>query len=387
MASKQLTAAQVGALSKPGSYRIEEGLYLRIVGNSRTYSFRYSRHSKEHWKSIGPAHSITLAEARAKAAEWRSDLLNKREPGKTPQRMDFATLAKEAVKSITAGLTASTRGNWEYSMKLAGEHFGKIPVAEIAPRHVADFLANFWTTQPVRAEIHKTRLNRVFEYAVAHSYTTSNPASHATLKALLGKLRRPETKHFKAMPFREVPGLARMLLERRKDDPRAQALLFIVLSPLRSGNAAFLDWSEVDLKAGVMRFEAGRMKKRRKFELPLSRQARALLEELDGKTGRVFEGMDQQKILKYLRKITGDKTITVHGLRTSFASFCQDRDMPDLTIEAVLSHIDSNKTRAAYRAPIRPEKLLKLLDAWGRYVIPPVEKPRGERVRASSWMG
>lgn len=148
--AKQLTAAQVAALNKPGAHKLETGLYLRIVGNSKTYSFRYSRHGKEHWLSIGPAHSVTLAEA--KAAQFRSDLLNQRELGKSVKAPDFATFASDSLPRLTSSLADSGKREWRTSCKLAADHFGKMPVNEISVKDVCDLLEPIWQARPHKAD-------------------------------------------------------------------------------------------------------------------------------------------------------------------------------------------------------------------------------------------
>jgi hypothetical protein len=72
MAAKlnNLTVPRLG----PENHDDGDGLYLRVVGASRTFAFRYRRAGKSHWLSLGRTIDYTLAEARQKARECRRKL-------------------------------------------------------------------------------------------------------------------------------------------------------------------------------------------------------------------------------------------------------------------------------------------------------------------------
>jgi hypothetical protein len=75
---KRLTARTVAAMKKPGRHADGGNLYFTIsktgAGVSRRWTFLYSLAGKQREAGFGPAAVVTLAEAREKAAGYRSML-------------------------------------------------------------------------------------------------------------------------------------------------------------------------------------------------------------------------------------------------------------------------------------------------------------------------
>ena len=70
-----LTALKVAKLARPGLYGDGGGLTLQITKQgSKSWLFRYMLDGKPHGMGLGPAHTISLAEARQKAQEARKQL-------------------------------------------------------------------------------------------------------------------------------------------------------------------------------------------------------------------------------------------------------------------------------------------------------------------------
>jgi len=77
---KRLTARTVAAMTKPGRHADGGNLYLTIsktgAGVSKRWTFMFSFAGKQREAGFGPAAAVTLAEAREKAAGYRSMLAN-----------------------------------------------------------------------------------------------------------------------------------------------------------------------------------------------------------------------------------------------------------------------------------------------------------------------
>lgn len=73
---KKLTARTVAALSKPGRHADGGNLYLTISKTgatvSRRWTFMYVFAGRQREAGFGSTATVTLAEAREQAAEWRS---------------------------------------------------------------------------------------------------------------------------------------------------------------------------------------------------------------------------------------------------------------------------------------------------------------------------
>jgi hypothetical protein len=76
--AKRLTARTVATMTKPGRHADGGNLYLTISKTgafvSRRWTFLYSLAGKQREAGFGPAAAVTLAEAREKAAGYRSML-------------------------------------------------------------------------------------------------------------------------------------------------------------------------------------------------------------------------------------------------------------------------------------------------------------------------
>jgi len=77
----RLSALAVSRARKPGRYPDGGGLYLQVTPQGvRSWTFRFERGGKERQMGLGPLHTITLAEARIKAADCRKQLLDGVDP-------------------------------------------------------------------------------------------------------------------------------------------------------------------------------------------------------------------------------------------------------------------------------------------------------------------
>ena len=69
----KLSVAQVRH-AKPGRHGDGRGLYLQVIGGSRTWVLRYEHRKRERWMGLGSAEFVTLAQAREQAFELRRKL-------------------------------------------------------------------------------------------------------------------------------------------------------------------------------------------------------------------------------------------------------------------------------------------------------------------------
>jgi len=72
----KLSAVAVGNFKKKGWYSDGGGLYLQVKESGhKSWLFRFMLHGDARGMGLGPVHTITLSEARAKAADCRKLLL------------------------------------------------------------------------------------------------------------------------------------------------------------------------------------------------------------------------------------------------------------------------------------------------------------------------
>jgi integrase len=161
---------------------------------------------------------------------------------------------------------------------------------------------------------------------------------------------------------------------RDRDSVSARALEFTILSAARTSEVIGAKWPEFDLAAGVWTVPSERMKGGKEHQVPLSKRAIAILEDLPRERGGyVFPGakakasLSNMAMLELLKGIDGSG-FTVHGFRSTFRDWAGDRtNFARDVIEHALAHQIKDKAEAAYRRSAALEKRRQLMEAWAKY--------------------
>ncbi len=85
-------------------------------------------------------------------------------------------------------------------------------------------------------------------------------------------------------------------------------------------------------------------------------------------------------MLILLRRLEIDDRTTVHGFRSAFSTWANERGVarPDV-IEAALAHRESNLVRAAYNRAEFADERRELLAAWAKFAAPmPRKRPSAD---------
>lgn len=149
---------------------------------------------------------------------------------------------------------------------------------------------------------------------------------------------------------------------------------------LRPGELRQGEWSEIDLEAKVWKIPAEKMKMRSDHNVPLSRQAWDLLQEIKGVTGSgryIFPSirtlkrpMCENTLNVALRRLgyTSDE-MTAHGFRTTASTLLNRSGKWSAdAIERSLAHKDSNKVRAAYHRGQHWDERVRMAQWWSNYL-------------------
>lgn len=104
---------------------------------------------------------------------------------------------------------------------------------------------------------------------------------------------------------------------------------FALLTGLRRANVFGLTWDKVNLATGTVIVEASTAKGKRRFTIPLNASARALLESVEGREGRVWGDVTHvwQNVWQDACKRAGVK-IKFHGLRHTWATWHAEAGTP-----------------------------------------------------------
>lgn len=150
-------------------------------------------------------------------------------------------------------------------------NLGAIPITQISQRDIREALAPIWNTKGETAEKALQRLGIVFQHAAALGLDADLQAT-AKAKALLGAQPRIR-QNVPAMRWQDVPAFYASL-----DDGTIThlALRPLILTAARSGEVRMIHVSELD--GDVWMIPAGRMKAGVEHRVPLSLEARRVIE-------------------------------------------------------------------------------------------------------------
>ena len=392
----KLTAAKVSAIRRPGRHSDGGNLILRLddEGN-KTFGFRYRLDGKETTLGLGAWPTVSLAEARDKAALLRKVLADRRDPKAERDKVRAAERIAAArlltVREAAKRFLADREGTWRNEQHRRDFRnslethilpvIGSLSVGDVDTPAVLKVLErdNFWRTKPETASRCRSRIEMLLDWSAARSYRDrENPAKwkgHLDHILPAPKLLAP-TRHHPALPWQQVPAFMADLRGREGLVPRA--LEFAVLNASRIGEVLGATWSEIDFAAKTWSIPAARMKSHREHVVPLSPRALDILKGMPRDGERIFP-THRATTGQFLRERMGHSDITAHGFRSSFSTWCAEatRFEPDVR-EAALAHIIRDKTVGAYQRGTLLQKRRLLMEAWSKYCSAPPAK--GETV-------
>jgi len=371
------------------------GLYLQVTpgdgdGSSKSWIFRYATVAgKERYMGLGSLGTVSLAEARDRAAECRK----LREQGKDPieardaqrasaaaeraKAMTFDECAERYISAHRAGWRNPKHGaQWKSTLaNYASPVFGKLPVQAIDVGLVIKALEPNWATKPETASRVRGRIEAVLDWAKARGFRDGeNPARwKGRLENLLPRPSKVRTvQHHAALPFQEIGDFMNKLRDRPA--VAARALEFAILTAARTGEALGAQWSEIDLTTHTWTIPPNRMKSGREHRVPLSDAATAVLQRMlkVRENDYVFPGdrraaLSNMVFLMLLRRM-GLDNLTAHGFRSTFRDWAAERtNFPSEVVEMALAHAIGDKVEAAYRRGDLLEKRRDLMDGWADF--------------------
>lgn len=415
---EKLSSVKLAALAKAqhgGMHNDGGGLYFRIDprhgGASWIFRYRDRATGKLRDKGLGPYPSIGLKDARTEAKKHRTQI----ERGGDPIRNERAR--RDALRSNTQPVTFGDcatayieahsnswrnekhKGQWAATLHTYAKPLIGMPVSAVTKADVLKCLeaGGFWVAKTETATRVRQRIETVIDYAKARDlFIGENPARwRGNLKELLpapGKLKAVE--HHPALPYADMAAFMKILTDKgaltAKGALSVKSLALTILTASRISEVVNAQWQEFDLKASLWRVPKERMKAGREHVVPLSPQAKAILEALHPQeSGAVFpNGAGRDGKAKSITDAAPRKTckeidpdITVHGFRSTFRDWAADMTAyPREVAEAALAHTLSDKTEAAYRRSDLLNKRMLLMTEWATYCY--ADKPKAGTVTA-----
>ena len=375
--ARNLTAAFVRTINKPGKYGDQHGLILRVLpSGSKQWIWRGTVRGKRMDLGLGGYPYTSLAEARQAAFEHRKLA----RAGGDPRALRHSTPTfAEATEKVIAIHGAAWRpgskseAQWRASLRdYAMPRLGRERIDEITTSDVMAVLLPIWTTKAETARRVRQRIGTVMKWAVAKGYRPDNPAGGA-IGAALPKSSGTR-RHFRALPHSEVGTALDTVLASSAWALSKLAFEFLVLTAARSGEVRGARWEEIDFESATWTVPAERMKAARKHRVPMSSQALEVLhraQELADGTGLVFPSptgrvLSPSTLSKLLREL-GIRAVP-HGFRTSFRIWCGDTGVAREVAEAALAHVIRDKVEAAYARGTLFARRREVMEGWSRYI-------------------
>jgi len=375
-----LTALQVKN-AKPGRHADGRGLYLVVRDSgSRAWVLRAQVDGKRQDLGLGAADKVSLAQARAKAAEFRAKLKSG-EHIRTPKAAaktipTFSEAARSCHKAIKGGW-ANKRHSDSWLASLDRHIFpwiGDKRVDEITSVMVRDALAPIWMKTPETARRALQRIRTVLDYAHIEGWCPNEAALRSVTKGLP---KQPvDEGHFEAMPYADVPAFYARL-QALPETPGRDALMFTIFTAARSGETRHATWPEFDLEAATWSIPPARMKMKKLHVVPLTPPVMELLRRRwrlrSEDHGLVFSTdglrpLSDMTMTKVLRDLHLEK-ITVHGFRSSFTDWAAEKTkVPKEVVDKALAHKLIDRVEAAYRRTDFFERRRRLMESWAKYV-------------------
>ena len=276
------------------------------------------------------------------------------------------------------GRAPQTLEKLRWLLNFAYPSIGERRVAEIAAPELLSVLrkvearGRYETARRLRSTC-----GMVFRYAIATGRAERDPSID-----LRGALTAPKVSHRSAIVDPTGIGALLRAIEGFDGQPTTRAALR--LAPLvfvRPGELRHAEWVEIDLQATEWRIPVAKMKMRRPHRVSLSRQALAIICELQRISGNgrwlfpsvrsLARPISENTLNAALRRLGyGPEQMTTHGFRAMASTRLNEigRWNPD-AIERQLAHQEPDDVRRAYihAAEYWPERV-KMMQAWADYL-------------------
>ena len=263
---------------------------------------------------------------------------------------------------------------------------GSVPIADIDPVMLLTELHKIEQRGSVEmAHRIRNHVGEVFRYGIATQRCRSDPS-----RDIAPAMMRPApTKHRAKVDARELPQFFAKLAQDEGTAMSHLALRWTMLTMVRTQETRFATWSKIEGLDGdqpLWRITPDRMKMRSEHLVPLSRQAVALLKEIEA--ANVFRTAGNARLGKFLFPVATSKSevisenrmldilyrmgmrgkATVHGFRGLASTVLYESgEFEPYWIEVQLAHV-ARGVRAAYNSARYLAHRRSMMQWWADYL-------------------
>ncbi len=379
-------ARNAKAKTKPYKIADGEGLFLVVMpSGSKYWRLRYFFAGKEKLLALGVYPEVSLADARERRAQARKVLGAGGDPSETKKEAKRLTTLKtaNAFEVVAREWFEKRRHEWAPSsadtmLDRLDKHIlpklGKRPIAEITAPEVLAMLRVAEAKGTLETARRLMQMcGQIFMYAIVTGRAERNPVPD-----LRGALKTPVAKHYSFLKEADLPEFLGKLKEYDGSVQTKLALRLLLLTFVRTKELRGAQWTEIDWDKSEWRIPGERMKMKELHIVPLSKQAIAVLRELEKHSGNrpfVFANqhnpvtfMSENTMLYALYRMGYHSRTTGHGFRSTASTILNEHDFRADVIERQLAHSERNTVRAAYNhAEYLPERR-KMMQWWADYL-------------------
>lgn len=359
------------AKAKDKPYKLADagGLYLYVSpAGGKSWRANYSEAGKQKTRTYGRWPSVSLADARRLHMAARSG------PAK-PSVPTFEDVARQwMLKHLPSLSNPKHRGQVQQTLeRYAYPALGGRPINEIERSELARVVLAVGDKIETAHRV-AGRITAVFDYALDLGVIHAHPASHLTRVLAARKVQRPMA----SVRADEAGDLMRAIAG-YPDLVTRLGLQLAAHTFVRVGELLGMRWDELREDGAVWVVPAERMKRRLPHVVPLSQQARDILEHLREVNGgavlvldspsRPGHPLSENTLLFALYRLGYRGRMTVHGFRSLASTVLNEQSgFAGDVIERQLAHSESDDVRAAYnRAQYLPQRR-ELMAWWGSWL-------------------
>ncbi len=376
--------AKVVEQAKPQArpYKLADGngLYLFVAPTGlKSWRANYTVAGKQRTRTYGRWPEMSLAQARGAHVAARKEGPGSDAPAPRAAPT-FETVAREWLRITLPGLS---NGKHQVQVAATLERFafpklGSVPIDQIERTQlvaaVQAVLTDKGTGRVETAHRVAGRITAVFNYALDAGYIKAHGAGN------LGRVLRPrKVKKPMASIAAEETGDLLDAIDGYDEAVTRLGLRLLALTFVRVSELRGMRWDELREEGAIWVIPAERMKADLPHVVPLSRQARAVLNELRPMTGegdlvlesplRPRKPLSENTFLFALYRLGYRGRMTAHGFRALASTVLNERSgFAHDVIERQLAHKEVDEVRAAYnRAQYLPQRR-ELMQWWADWL-------------------
>lgn len=335
------------------------GFAVRVTTKSKSYIVERRHAGKLFRVTIGKTNEITPAEARKKAQSILADISN----GVFEKKKDI--LNNEMTLSQTFDLYLKQRklkplsvNTYNHCINTFLPDWKERPIFEINKKDVFDRFIKLTEYSPAQANLTLKMFGSMWRFAQVHCSTDENPIlKHNPVDVIPAKRgwnkTKARTRHLDESSIHTFYNAVlnyfteRSLYEDASKNAVRDLVLFIMYTGCRRNEAQTLKWENVDIEKGLFVFKDP--KNGDDHLLPMGDHLFEIIKKRyelrrndyvfpgSGMTSSAKHIAGAQGLLNTINKQTGIE-ISLHDLRRTFATICNNLDYGPYTIKRLLNH-------------------------------------------------